>query len=289
MIDKLEFRIENLGGCGYTAPHFQKGYPYEIITKPDTNYGDCRIIKKFIDGRQIDLMVIKTKPRKTNGSPVKISLNPNNYLNLSELLSTISFLGHEKNFIITRIDHAVDIPIPLKDVLKVTNVKYKRNGKDYFETDNSDGFDYSKKGDYLGAYPEVLVIYDKAYESLKKDRYKRRRGEPIGINSRLELRQSKNKPIVPTILELASLAHLDPFSRVISQELIPRPRKNKAARRKWDKLNEYIKHHGLYRASRILNKNRNFKRDFGQLLIPSKLKEEITSRYHRDLRQFIGD
>lgn len=271
MLDKLEMRTEQQLDINNLESTFSG---YQIIHKPDTIFRHCFIILR--DGKE--LFTIKTNPLWSNVCQTQIKVNPNNWGTLSNLYNTLSSICDVSKLEITRIDHAVDLPYPLKYIHSGLRVKHKQKSHLFKERENETYKSGNLTGYEIGTKPELYCIYDKRLQS---------KNIMIGNDpiTRIELRQFSKKIKYRHIDDLVNYLIEPPFNNIEFQIINPET----SAYPKSQALERILDMDGLYNAYFNLNKSNNFKRDCSKFLIPVNLQETLTCRYRESLGQFLGE
>ncbi len=249
---------------------------YQLSYKPSNQYRKCIVISR--NGRQ--LITVSTHPIWNNISPTKIQTNPGSWQSSIEMNLHLSNLVDTSHLKITRLDHAVDIPMSLKLVHSCVRIKGKQSNQKYFDKSSESYKRDTLTGFYLGALPEIYCIYDKGYE-LNKMKLKRNQESPLGDLTRIELRQTNKKIKYNNFLDLSSYVDDNPFSNLefymISQESI-----------KHSELEELVTKSGFTHAYFKLNKNNNFKRDHLKQFNPINMQKTLNEIYQVNLRHFFN-
>lgn len=249
-----------------------------IATIPDAIY---RSVKTLKNGEN-HLLTIKTNPVWSHTKKTKIELNPVSWESFNELNSQLSQVIDPDSLNIVRIDHCVDIDETVQFLFEGLRMKYKQNSSSHFEVEgNREGI----TGFYIGREPELLCVYDKAYEITKRKKLKKLRGEIIGQKTRIELRQSGRAVPVKEYTGLKKYLEIDPFGKV--EFLILDAVKAEDTRIRM--LEALIGKNGLTNTYNQLNKHNNFKRNFKKVFKGSTITDQMKELYWNNLGQFFGD
>lgn len=274
MFDKLELRTDSI------KPEAIKslGSKYDHSFMGDKNYRECHI---FRDCKK-HIVTIKTNPVFPNALPCSIELNPScfeGFKKTNDLISQIS----EGNLTLKRIDFAIDINRPFEEIRKAIKAKHKRARHDYPEKDFFTGFE-------LGCDQEVICVYDKAYELLKRRKYRPMTGFPSNTMTRIEIRQRAKKILFKNYSEIQSYLDVNPFKIIEFYKLTTLSSLSDHEQFKAWKLISKIDESGcLHGAVKRLNKNNNFKRDNTYLYRDKELELFIEKQFKENLTKFFGE
>lgn len=273
MIDKLhlktDFKVDIAKLCAE-----QKNLTWHNI--PDTIYKRALIARKEFK----HILTLKTSPIWGHVTETQIQLNPNNWENFSHLKESLIAIAPLESMVITRIDHAVDLELPIEEVFQSFKVKYKQNGKTHHEKCHKRGV---LTGFYIGSGHEIFCVYDKAYQ-LNKKKLTPLKGQISGVKTRIEIRHVKKKIAHTDLLTLPSYLHFPPFKNVEYLEL----NESNANQPKQDALRTLIGTNGLQETFLILNKQNNFKRNYSSYFNNINFKDRLNTIYWENLSHFLG-
>jgi hypothetical protein len=270
MIDKLHLKTnQRLNFEELSSAHKE----LEVSRVLDSQYK--RAIKVSSGSKHV--ATIKSDPIWSHVSETQIQLNPTNWENFSLLKYYLSNLCDVNELEVSRIDSAVDLNTSLDEVHAQVRVKYKQDKRGYFESLKSGKL----TGFYLGQKPEVFCIYDKAFQ-LERYKLKRLKHESLGIKTRVEVRQEKNKLPVKSFGELNLLLQYNPFRNLEFKKLEINEESKKAKH-----LSQYISSRGYSECYQAHNNSNNFKRDFGQYFKDVPQDKELKDIYWENLSQFF--
>jgi hypothetical protein len=273
MIDKLELRTD------YMKPEAIKtlGSKYDHFMVGDKNYRECHVFKS--DKNHI--ITVKTNPVFPNASFCSIELNPSKFKSVKDMTALISLISDEGLFI-KRIDFAVDVPIPIEEIRKAIKAKHKRLRHDYKENDICTGFE-------LGSDQEIICIYDKAYELLKRRKYRKLEGQIPKLMTRIELRLRAKKIPFKSFDELQNYLDINPFKIIEFYKLDNLEGFSDFQLFQVNKLLITVNESGcLHGAIKRLNQNNNFKRDHKYLIRNTDLENHIADQFKSNLYAFLG-
>lgn len=220
------------------------------------------------------LISVGLEPSIPTISPLRIEVNPSRFKSYQELLSLVENFDQAENLKIKRLDHAVDIPVPLEEVHKSILVTRKSSREKYARGDALTGF-------YIGTKPEVLNIYSLGLK-LKDPGLK--------DVTRVELRQFEKKVPVETFFDLPALLTLNQFKSLQFWRLKHPSQVPIDKRDKYKSLFNEINQYGAQGAFKRLNRNWNFKRDFGRhFLEPNPAIPDLSQSYQEQLKQFFKE
>lgn len=180
--------------------------------------------------------------------------NPNRFKHWGAYLTFLeSILPSEvlQSSVITRIDLNIDFNMPFSQLIQQIDVK-KKSTSVLYEDKAGD-----KTGIYIGKGSEVLVIYDKE----KKEKLS-------SSHSRIELRLSGTRLPTKSLYKLPRyLSDLEYFSKIEGQLVqLKASNLNELQSQKAQDFQSILRREGLFAARKAMSKNRNFERDFAQLL-----------------------
>lgn len=273
MLDKLEMRTEQI-----IDPRILRALlpGHQITTVPDTWYRLSTIVKA---GKE-HILTLKTDPFNSTAAPAKIIMNPSRWGSLESMATALAPLCDLTQLEITRIDHAVDLPVPIGQVHAGIRVKYKQDYDWYRERGSKKRGQLT--GFYFGNKPELYSIYDKGFQ-LRGKSLKRDKSQPEGVVTRIELRQWGKKVRHKSLGELFNYLEEEPFKHVEYWK----PRSDLALETR-HQIESILTSEGCFNAYFKLNRNKNFKRDAHKALELVDLAGVLTKVYREKLRQFLG-
>lgn len=215
------------------------------------------------------VITVQTNPTNYTANPIKIELNPNKFGSFKKVLEIVSIFDDPSNLKITRLDHTVDVPVQI-DLLYRSLIYSRKKTREVY----GDGVKLS--GVYIGAYPEKLVIYDKAGEA----------GLPPPL-SRIELCQHVKKVFIKNLDKLPELISYRPFNFRLLKIADPENLTSLREHQKASFLREALCSLGAQGAYKSLNKYSNFKRDFSSILVEDTSLPDINKIYQENLKSFF--
>jgi hypothetical protein len=129
-------------------------YPHSVFErKLDANYKICHVVS--YQGNHF--ATIKTNPHWSNVYETQIQLNPSRWASLDSLTDSLSTFCEPGNLEIVRLDHAVDVDLPLDIINAGIRIKHKQYSSMYIKDEAYCG---QITGLYLGKEPEQYCCYD---------------------------------------------------------------------------------------------------------------------------------
>lgn len=229
------------------------------------------------------LMAIKSNALIGGVRQTRIEMNPSNFGRYYELASICNDLFDLSELEIKRIDHRVDLKIPFAQIRKSIFAKRKNTRSDFRGP--------SSLGLWAGSNPEVLCVYDKAMElrsKYRKSGFKRIRGEEVGLSTRIEVRQYKEKLQCFRFLDLPNCLNSDPFHFVEFYDFVDVESLSKVEQNKFYKLKSEALENGFIGAYKNENQHCNFTRDYSGVIELSKLTQDIKRIYKQNLNQYFN-
>ncbi|MBX3041119.1 MAG: hypothetical protein KF789_10475 [Bdellovibrionaceae bacterium] len=178
---------------------------------------------------------------------------------------------------ISRLDLNLDFSCPFPDLIRSLHIKNKRAGVQF--TDDSG----ERTGINIGKAAEVIQIYDKA-----------RQAALSAHRSRIELRMRGHKLPTFKIASIPSAIQTQNFFETVEglEVTILGSKVTETQKQRIAEFQTILNRDGFYFAKKALNKDRNFERDFGKIVMvrpwstqPSSLfKEQIKSFFKNDMR-----
>jgi hypothetical protein len=221
-----------------------------------------------------------------------LELNPNKMpegvFTLSQLL--IRMFGDDLNEMkVSRVDLNADIELPVDYFRRTLRVPGKRKTTT-FGTELSEFTNRGVTGIYIGRSPSLLRVYDKR-EEMKQARLDVSGLPPIYTRLEWELRQRRSP--IHYLLQLPELLDFRPFEKLEIIESAPvydfhNDTVNSRKKLLFDTLS---KDYGLHDAVRILNKGRNFRRDYEGLAFASTsdIKQRLQESYIDGVQRFFAN
>lgn len=281
MFDKMYFNA--------SSPLDEKGLKafkrHQCAMIPDRFYG--KAYRLNLDAQRF--ILLKTSPRYGFGhiSPSSIELNPMSWESWKTVLKAISAFVDPECLHLDRLDHVADLPIPISKVHEGLRVKSKQDSEKYWgegsEASKAEGY---KRGELTGLYygkrPEVICVYDKAFqiESLRKLR--KIPGAEVGVRTRFEVRHYNRKVLFPRLSDINRYLDINPFEKLEFYEF-PASEEKKA-----EAIRSLSSELGLHELYIRLNRQNNFKRTHGKHLIQRDLARELHEVYRLKLGNFLG-
>jgi hypothetical protein len=185
---------------------------------------------------------------------------------------------------ITRLDFSVDLKLSFEDIVKGVSIAYKRNAKLHIDQGSIN------EGIYFGKGDEVIVIYNKA----KKLGKAYTGTTPL---TRIEIRLKGSKlPIelmneVPTLFGNIHSGLYNPFERIgISEYSFPPIDSLKTFKEAYrlGELEVLAREMSFQVARKRLNKNKNFKRDYGKLYKCKGIPIELSEPFKENILSFFN-
>ena len=238
---------------------------------PDKHYKSCFSVRR--GGKQI--IAVKSNPIMTHISSIAIEVNPSHFKSYNDLTVLLEKIAPIESYQIKRIDHCVDLNIPIEQIYSQLMVKRKSKRSDFMAKDKLTGFT-------IGKIPEVICGYNKDIESIKRKRVIVKSGV-----TRVEVRHYKNKIDVCKVNELYKYAELNPFKSLCF--LTPKDTNDLQTRFR-DKsviLRELCSNHGLQSAYKSLNNKSNFNRSFSRYFENSEINNLLLTNYQNNIKNFM--
>jgi hypothetical protein len=265
MIDKLSLTSPNSIDLDVTWQKLKGLYSEHKSTASKYHH---KILVMYKEGEH--LLSLHTQPKFYNINETKIELNPSRFKGYADLTALLSEIEEPSNLRVSRIDHCVDVPVPIKAIASSLICSRKKRRRDY-----ANGIDLSTF--YLGAYPEMICVYDKA-----------RQAKLEGVLTRVEVRQHAEKVPFSNYEALPQLLDYNPFksfqfSKVKALDEIPAKKQDKAKF-----LQSVFNEETAQAAFKKLNKCSNFKRDFADLLETSTQIPDLLGLYRQQIQKFFS-
>lgn len=254
----------------------------QIASSPDRFYH--RAFRISLDPKRV--ITLKSGPKLTHVRPCSLEVNLQNWSSLVDFLSDIERFSQPETLSIKRIDHAVDIPMPLAKIHQGLRVKSKG---EHDQFDDPAVRKRSKRslltGFYIGEKPEKFCIYDKGYELLKREeKLKRCPGTELGVCTRVELRQFSKGIPHKKLLELGKYLKTDLFGAIEFYEF---PEEMKTVR--GEEFRAAALHKGFHIAFSEFNEGNNLKRTIIKQLESIPLADQLHEVHRENLRSFLGE
>jgi hypothetical protein len=274
MFDKLELRTDNYKTNAIS--NLSKRYNHFLVG--DKNYRECHIFRNELNAQ---IITLKLNPVFPNASFCSFEFNPRklgSFKDTNELIANIS----DKNLIIKRIDYAIDVNNPIDEIRKSLKAKNKRARYDYTEKDSITGFE-------LGNDQEVICVYDKAYELLKKRKYRLIKDAIPRVMTRIEIRHRAKKVPFKNYDEILNYCTINPFKALEFYKLTDMKEATEYELYRASKLLHTIQESGcLHGAIKRLNQNNNFKRDNPFLIRDIELEQSLERQFKSNLDAYFG-
>lgn len=243
----------------------------------DKNY--CRSYMFSQKGNH--LFWLKTGPRVAAIKETAILINPSRFSGHKEVLEiSESFLGNKIS--INRIDLCSDLPLSIGEIQSRLRVKYKRKRSEFEEGNTLTGF-------YFGTRNEVIVVYDKARQLAKFNKFKLApvKGEPLGKITRVEIRLRGNKLPFKSLTDLHQYQGFNPFKNIEIVDFVECDNTRAQSRAKADYLKQLSKEVGFSHAFRVFNQENNFHKTMGKYLTKSELTKKLFNNHINDLTEYL--
>lgn len=275
MIDKLEIAFKTNNWIENFDNHLYN-LGFTKVVKRDQNF-DERVHYKHPDGYSAELKYRLDPECVFNKYHSKLITNPSQFKTFKEYLEC--YFCHSEMLLgnITRIDLCADLKVSFEWIFERVRHKYKQVS--YLYSSDQLGF---RTGLYIGEKPYYILIYDKAFELVKKSnkaKLKRLQEMQIGVLTRFEMRFFNKKVPIQSITEVFKLLEINPFERLKIIEF-----KNTKNGRQ---LKEYCEKYGYHTAQKRLNQNNNFDAKFRKHFYESELKQTINEQYQSRLKNYL--
>jgi len=248
------------------------GVIHHVEKRSPTNYHQSvsSLYRETAGGELEPFLDLYTDPFMPN-IPTQIQVNPSRFGSFEEMSQILSKVDNLEHLEVARIDHCVDVEIPIETIFQGASWTRKRLREKY-----SQG---SMTGFYFGKHPEVLCVYDKA-----------RKEKLDGVLTRLELRQYQKKVPVKDYLRLPELVHHEPFKIIKFQRVkdMDQGLLRGTGEFKISLLKRWLQLYGFQGAFKKLNPNSNFNRDFGHFIETDPAQPRLDEIYQNNLRQYFG-
>ncbi|MBT6324731.1 MAG: hypothetical protein HOJ35_02080 [Bdellovibrionales bacterium] len=224
------------------------------------------------------LMTIKRDPWLDRCWKTYIELNPNSFKKHNNLLGFLDKLKANLNsYEIRRIDHCADMNIPIGLIRDSLIVKHKVKRTDYEARDNISGMYFGKNNEVIAIYNKKLQLKDKKKIFIKLD------------CTRFEVRQYKKKINHTSLFSLDKFLNENPFKSLLFSNIDINEHDPKTLNLRDRVFLEQVNQSGLHSAYKVFNTNSNFKRNFGKHLTETNYGEEILSKYHQGLKEYLDE
>ncbi len=258
--------IKNLSSYNYKPIHGDSFYR----NAAQVNFGDKR-----------DLVVRWNRsPMRPHISPRAIELNPSKWHSLEEIESAISGFIELEDAVVDRLDLAVDLKEPLESILGGLRIKHKQCSEEINSKQRRRG---QITGFYFGRKPNLVCVYDKAYQLKTLRTATKIQGADEGVCTRIEVRLFGKAVVTPKLSDISTYLELNPFANLEFFEL---PSEMKTL--KGQRFLERAKHIGFHDAYFEFNEDGNFKRTIGKQLRVRPLSYQLHEVLKGELRNFIG-
>lgn len=228
------------------------------------------------------IITVKTCPYWSSAGP-SIELNPSKFDYWNEITDQLSTLVDQKFITIDRLDHAVDVPYSFRKIREKVRIARKHNIERYREKEVSKGIRLT--GLVSGGKPEMVCIYDKAYDLSTRGKFKHIPGAKSGELTRIEVRHFGKKVPFSSLNDIGKYLDYDPFSRVEYYEI----KEDVEHSDKLLRLRRDIQLVGFEGIYSELNESGNFKKSWGKYFEKKPFNKELTAIYQANQRKFYGE
>lgn len=219
-------------------------------------------------GESSHLLTLHIYPRYSNIAASTLVINPSRFRSLTDMERLISRITDCSKLVISRIDHAVDINVDIRDIYN-SLIYSRKKAREQFKGPDLTGF-------YLGEWPEQLAVYDKA----------RKEKLPETL-TRIELRHSGSKIVFRKFKDLPCYQSFSPFLSLKFMKVVnSSPQSPRALKRNF--LLAMIEKGGAQGTYKALNRHANFKRDFGDYFEVHPNIPDLNQIYQNNLSKFFG-
>lgn len=274
MIDKLTMTSSEVVDPELASRQIKDHYKRVITTRTLYHNRVLVFFRPMQQNREGEhLLSLHVDPSLPSYGQTKIELNPSRFSCFGELRELVSHIFCDENELrISRLDHAVDVELPVERIHQSLVYPRKKSREVY-----KDGRKLT--GCYIGAYPEKLSIYDKALESGLD-----------GVLTRIELRQHNAKVMVKSFQKLPELVSAMPFESL--KFFVPKTdpgEENQEQLEKLSSLQELFRSKGAQGAYKILNKHSNFKRNFKDCFEADPGIPNLNQLYNQNMLRFFKE
>ncbi|ASD64250.1 hypothetical protein [Bdellovibrio bacteriovorus] len=201
--------------------------------------------------------------------------NPNRFKSWTdyvEFIQSILPLTSIQTAKVTRLDLNIDFNTPFNQLIQQINIKQKSTGTRYEDKKGE------RTGIYIGKGSEILVIYDKS----KKDKLS-------SSHSRIELRLARKKLPTQSLYDLPQyLKSKSFFSHLEGVYVAPTPTLiSDSQKKKIQEFQSILQRDGFFAARKAMDQNRNFDRDFVQVLKISPWPTHPSEIFKRGIQAFL--
>lgn len=252
-----------------------------IVTRKGVQPGFYLVLNYFAPRQILPLHILELNPNKL----------PGGYADLEGLLKRVFGTGGV-DLKISRIDLNADVQVPVDYLYRTLRIPRKRKSSRYLTKQAGKTSTFSNRGMtgfYIGASPAQLRVYD------KREEMKRMKQDVEGlprIFTRVEWQLRSRKCPVKWVSDLDGLLDVDPFEGIEilgSSEVYDFHNDPKESKKRF-LFNKLSKELSAQEASRILNVDRNFKRDFVPLLTSGdEIKGQLQESYRDGIRRFFAN
>mgnify|MGYP003329577246 CR=1 FL=1 len=271
MIDKLALTTHEVLAPDYVAKQLRGLYSsvQETGSKYHLRVQSYRTTHENDDDAQ--LIAIHSAPRHSSISPTKIEVNPTRFGSFTALKNLIQRLVDPLGCTITRLDHAVDLPIQI-EAIQATLIWPRKQDREVYKSRKLTGF-------YLGKPPEQLAVYDRA-----------RKLGTAGPLTRLELRQYRDRLPFRAFGDLPRLIEQRPFGKILWLNL-DRDHECLGTRQtnSLKQLQGMVSHYGAHQAFKLMNEHSNFRRNFSAQLERPTTIPNPDELYARNIERFFAE
>lgn len=265
MLDKLALQSRFRVDISNVTKRLQHVTPIRRLSHPTRFHRECWLFSRSIDSQKIEqLLAIHLNP--TLGfEGARLELNPSRFRNFEEMASVIAAVVPIESARVVRIDHAVDVKVPLRRIFETAKWP-RKSSREVWAGSNLTGL-------YFGKRPERLVCYDKAREL----------GMPNEVLSRIELQQHNEKVPLHDLENLSGLTNYSPFKHL------------KFSQAEWENWDPTKLSRGGSQLSRLgmqgfykeHNRHSNFRRDYSHLFGPCEDIPDLDKIYQSNLSSYF--
>lgn len=280
MIDKIKLKKFKLDKDPRQVIGLLDGEFGHVFRTPDKFYEYSYVLEDAVSGRYV---IVSYSPKFSNASGLTIELNPSRFKSLNDLVEFVSLFGSVSDFEISRIDFNSDIIAPFSEVFRFLIVQNKMS-RDVFSYGNQ------RCGVVFGNKPEVIIVYDKAFELSQKIKYrfKHLKGQSPDQLTRFEVRNFKNTVKVKSFEDIHEYVDVNPFEKIRSYSLKDVPELKPRSLGLYLKFLELLNEDGLHHARKELGQGGNFSSVYEKYLTDQFVSDQLFKQHKRELKEFIS-
>ena len=280
MIDKIKLKKFKLDKDPRLVIGLLDGEFGHVFRTPDKFYEYSYVLEDVVRGRYV---IVSYSPKFSNASGLTIELNPSRFKSLNELVGFVSLFGSVSDFEISRIDFNSDITAPFSEVFRFLIVQNKMS-RDVFSYGNQ------RCGVVFGNKPEVIIVYDKAFELSQKIKYrfKHLKGQSPDQLTRFEVRNFKNTVKVKSFEDIHEYVDVNPFEKIRSYSLKDVPELKPRSLGLYLRFLELLNEDGLHHARKELGQGGNFSSAYEKYLTDQFVSERLFKQHKHELREFLN-